>query len=196
MPQLFEPLETYYRLLARWNEKINLTALPLRTPTDATFDRLLIEPIAAARYVPASGVVWFDLGSGGGSPAIPLKLVRPGARLTMVEARARKAAFLREAARLLSLRETVVENVRFEALGTGNDRQATESADLVTVRAVKVDGILIEAAAKLLAPGGRLLLFARQPGDISALRAFSCEQTAKLTPAESSDLTVFIRQLR
>ena len=42
-------LEAYFRLLALWNAKINLTALPLQPPTDETFDRLLIEPLAAAR---------------------------------------------------------------------------------------------------------------------------------------------------
>ena len=48
---MLEPLEAYFRLLAHWNAKINLTALPLDTPTDETFDRLLVEPIAASRHV-------------------------------------------------------------------------------------------------------------------------------------------------
>ena len=42
------PLEAYFRLLTHWNAKINLTALPLEAPTDETFDRLLVEPLAAA----------------------------------------------------------------------------------------------------------------------------------------------------
>ena len=61
---ILEQLEAYYRLLARWNEKINLTALPLKDLTDQAVDRLLIEPLAAARYVPERALVWFDLGSG------------------------------------------------------------------------------------------------------------------------------------
>src|SRR6185295_16037309 len=47
-------LEAYFQLLARWNAKINLTALPLRRPSDETFDRLLIEPLAAARHIAES----------------------------------------------------------------------------------------------------------------------------------------------
>ena len=43
---MLEPLEAYFRLLAHWNAKINLTALPLEPPTDETFDRLLVEPLA------------------------------------------------------------------------------------------------------------------------------------------------------
>src|SRR3979490_2129499 len=78
-------LEAYYRLLTRWNTKVNLTALQLEELTDPAFARLLLEPLAAAGLVADSPLVWFDLGSGGGSPAIPLKIVRPAARLTMVE---------------------------------------------------------------------------------------------------------------
>src|SRR5207237_927848 len=114
--ELIEPLETYYRLLARWNDKINLTALPLRELADEAVDRLLIEPLAAARFVPDAPVQWFDLGSGGGSPAIPLKLARPAVWLTMIEGKARKAAFLREAVRALALEGAAVENDRFEAV--------------------------------------------------------------------------------
>ena len=126
------PLETYFRLLARWNVKINLTALPLDPPTDETFDRLFIEPLIAAALVETSGV-WFDLGSGGGSPAFPLKLVRPRLALTLVESKTRKAAFLREAIRALQLPMSDVANVRFEDFaGSGHT-----PADLVTARAVR-----------------------------------------------------------
>ena len=68
----------YYSLLTRWNPKINLTSLRLEPPADETFDRLFVEPIVAdtaiADAVSAlpSAPTWIDLGSGGGSPAIPL----------------------------------------------------------------------------------------------------------------------------
>ena len=51
----------------------------------------------------ASDALWFDIGSGGGSPAIPLKLARPTLPLPMVESKTRKAVFLREAVRALGL---------------------------------------------------------------------------------------------
>ncbi len=57
-----------------------------------------------------------DVGSGGGSPAIPLKLAVPRLRLTMVEAKARKSAFLREAVRHLGLEQRSVETARYEEL--------------------------------------------------------------------------------
>src|SRR3954467_11057735 len=105
---MLEPLEGYYRLLTHWNAKINLTALPLDPPTDETFDRLLVEPLGAAKQIPThTPAIWFDLGSGGGSPAIPLKIARPSLRLTMIESKERKGAFLREAIRTLELSDAV-----------------------------------------------------------------------------------------
>src|SRR5204862_31357 len=65
---MIDALDAYYRLLARWNGTINLTALSLDPLTDEALDRLFIEPMAAAPYIrealdvtPLS--VWFDLGS-------------------------------------------------------------------------------------------------------------------------------------
>jgi len=150
-------LEEYFRLLAHWNSKINLTSLPLRTPTDEAFDRLLVEPLAAARHIPDSANIWLDLGSGGGSPAIPLKFLRPSISLTMVEAKARKAAFLREAVRVLGLSEATVEQARFEELASRTEFH--HRFDLVTVRAVRSGASLFSAAHTLLTGHGRLLLF-------------------------------------
>jgi 16S rRNA (guanine527-N7)-methyltransferase len=165
LPQeVIEPFETYFRLLTRWNAKINLTALPLEIPTDETFDRLFIEPLAAATFIDDAPGVWFDLGSGGGSPAFPLKMIRPALALTLVESKSRKAAFLREVVRTLKLTTTQVANVRVEDLEPAADRTAI----LVTVRAVRPDAALLAVAARLLREGGQLLLFGKLgPGHLS-----------------------------
>ena len=57
--EVFAPFEAYFRLLAQWNVKINLTGLPLQPPTDETFDRLFIEPLVASTLVAESPGVWF-----------------------------------------------------------------------------------------------------------------------------------------
>jgi 16S rRNA (guanine527-N7)-methyltransferase len=185
-----EPLEGYFDLLARWNAKINLTALPLQDPTDATFDRLFIEPLAAARYLSNEPDSWCDLGSGGGSPAIPLKISRPLLKLTMIEAKARKAAFLREAIRLLALQNAVVINKRFDELG--DPEAGFNSQGLVTVRAVRSDPQLFNVAAKLLRPGGRLLLFRPTDRPISP-DGFRQAETAVLIDAPRNYLSMFTR---
>jgi 16S rRNA (guanine527-N7)-methyltransferase len=155
---LSDALLAYLELLALWNQKINLTALD---DPDTAIDRLILEPLLAARSLPPSASV-IDIGSGGGSPAIPLKLAAPRIKLWMVESKTRKSAFLREAIRQLDLREAFVETGRYEELLTSPTLH--ESMDVVTIRAVKVEtGVLLGLQAFLRA-GGAIYLF-RGPGD-------------------------------
>jgi 16S rRNA (guanine527-N7)-methyltransferase len=185
------PLEAYFRLLTHWNAKINLTSLPLIEPSDEAFDRLLVEPLAAATHVPDVSKVWYDLGSGGGSPAIPLKIARPALRLTMIESKERKAAFLREAIRTVGLAETTVLNERFEEMAETPGNSGV--ADLVTVRAVKADPALFTTAGLLLSAQGRLLLF--RPGHAASAdpRGFARVSTVLLTDAPASYLSSYKR---
>ncbi|HEX7137433.1 MAG TPA: RsmG family class I SAM-dependent methyltransferase, partial [Vicinamibacterales bacterium] len=107
-------LANYFELLMKWNARINLTSLRLSPVADEALDRLFVEPLAAIPYVPSASVRWFDLGSGGGSPALPLKIAWGQGALTMVEVKARKAAFLREVLRTLNLHGASVEHGRIE----------------------------------------------------------------------------------
>jgi len=194
---MLEPLETYFRLLAQWNAKINLTALPLEMPTDETFDRLLVEPLAASRQIERilsqfkSIPVWFDLGSGGGSPAIPMKIARPALHLTMIESKERKSAFLREAVRTLGLSNADVLNCRFEDATQQMGREV--AADLVTVRAVRTDDELFEAAGTLLRSDGRLLMFRPAHSPMADPEGFAREDTVRLTDSPPAFLTIFRR---
>jgi len=148
-------LDAYWTLLARWNAKVNLTALPLNAYHSASIDRLIVEPLAGVSLMPPLPLAWADVGSGGGSPAIPMKIAMPDAKLIMVESRTRKAAFLREVVRSLALDAVEVLSERFEVVGA--NRPA--SVDCVTVRAVRPDGIFAKTALQILKPTGRLLLF-------------------------------------
>jgi 16S rRNA (guanine527-N7)-methyltransferase len=189
---MLDPLEAYFRLLAHWNAKINLTSLPLDVPTDETFDRLLVEPLVAAKQIPeGASSVWFDLGSGGGSPAIPLKIARPDLRLTMIESKERKSAFLREAARQLELKFTSVENERFEAAAI--KAQFSRTADIVTVRAVKADAELFETVGKMLKNEGRLLLFRPAHSATEDPAGFHRILTAPLIDSPQSFVSVYTR---
>ncbi len=155
---LVQGLETYYQLLAKWNAKINLTAFRL-TPDgdDLAIDRLLIEPVVAARFVPENARTLLDAGSGGGSPAIPLRLASPHLALRMVEVKTRKAVFLREAVRALNLRNAEVETSRFEELLPRAELH--EALDLVSIRAVRIETRTLNTLQAFLKPGGKLMLF-------------------------------------
>ena len=117
---------------------------------------MIVEPLAAVQYLPRQGRM-ADIGSGGGSPAVPMKLAIPGLSLLMVEAKARKAAFLREVCRQLELEETIVETCRYETLLTRADLH--EAHDVLTLRAVRVDGRLLRGIQAFVRPGGRVFLF-------------------------------------
>lgn len=156
-PPLAGQLEQYFSLLARWNAKINLTAFNLREPKDEAFDRLLIEPVVAAQHVPTSAETVIDIGSGSGSPAIPLRLAAPHVRLAMVEAKTRKAVFLLEALRHLNIADASVETARFEQLLTRPELH--EAFDVMTIRAVRVESSTLVTLQAFLKPGGHLFWF-------------------------------------
>jgi len=180
-------LEAYFQLLTQWNAKINLTGLSLRQPTDHTFDRLLIEPFVSARYVEDSAHTWLDVGSGGGSPAIPLKIAQPRAKLTMVESKARKAAFLREAIRWIGLTDVVVENQRFEQLA---DRTSPRTIDLVTVRAVKSGASIFAGIHRVLTDNGRVFLFHSPLTSIRVPTSFAIVEMASLGTGTDAKLAI------
>jgi 16S rRNA (guanine527-N7)-methyltransferase len=149
-PTVKRSLLAYYEVLFRWNRKINLTALS--DPT-AAIDRLLLEPVSAAVHLPAATPM-ADLGSGGGSPAIPLALALHAPSLLMVESRSRKAAFLREASREVGI-SSVVEAVRFEQLTHRHDG----SVGLVSIRAVTPNEAVLTLAKRLCQPSGVIAVF-------------------------------------
>ena len=151
---LMDRLCVYVELLLRWNARMNLTALDDR---DIGLDRLIVEPLVAVRHLPTRKATVVDIGSGGGSPAIPLKLAAPDVSLLMVEAKTRKAAFLREAVRCLELDRTSVETGRYEALLTRPELH--EAHDVLTLRAVRIEARVLRGLQAFIKPGGELLLF-------------------------------------
>jgi 16S rRNA (guanine527-N7)-methyltransferase len=183
---LVAPLLAYYDLLARWNSTINLTSL---SDPDEAIDRLLLEPLAAAAHLPRPGTL-MDLGSGGGSPAIPLALALKASSLVMVESKGRKAAFLREAARLLHL-HAIVEAVRVEDLAASGRFRG--EAQVVSMRAVRMDGAMLGAAASFLAPTGQLALFVSAGTTLEAPARVAVTKRAPLLPG-SELLTFHVEQ--
>jgi 16S rRNA (guanine527-N7)-methyltransferase len=154
---VIDGLNAYFELLRKWNRKVSLTALPVEDAGDEAIDRLLIEPVLATKYLPRIDAVTLDIGSGGGSPAIPMKLAAPGISLRMVESKTRKAAFLREAVRALELDRTNVDAARFEELLVRPSLH--DAMDVVTVRAVRVDRKTLTELQSFVKVGGLLFLF-------------------------------------
>jgi 16S rRNA (guanine527-N7)-methyltransferase len=188
-------LEVYYRLLASWNEKMNLTGLDLMEQGPAAIDRLLVEPLVAAKHAPPITRM-IDIGSGGGSPAIPLALALSASRVLLVEAKTRKSVFLREALRALDMSEAEVATSRFEELLTKPDLHETH--ELLTLRAVRVESAVLMNLQAFVRPGGELFLFraasgAGSPGAL--MPPLSWKATYPLLESQGSRLVVLAKRL-
>ena len=179
--QVVERAAIYLKLLARWNRKINLTGLDVDPPDDEAVDRLVIEPLAAVKYFPAGAAAIVDVGSGGGSPAVPIKLALASIRLVMIESIGRKATFLREVVRELQLTNTIVDNCRFDEFAANHT-----SADVVTLRAVRVDEALMRNVWQVLRAGGHFMRF----GTREELARAGSDQLYELIRSRNAHLSV------
>ena len=106
-------IQRYIEILLAWNEKINLTAI--RNPLEILY-RHFCESMYAAVAIPVENGRLADVGSGGGFPGLPLKIIRPGLRVFLVESNLKKATFLAEVVRELGLKDTQVLVRRYEEL--------------------------------------------------------------------------------
>jgi len=160
-----DQISIYIDLLLRWNARINLTAI--RHPEEIA-TRHFGESFFLARHLfPKSGTDHrplttdhrpphvLDIGSGAGFPALPLKLWAPHIHLTLIESNNKKAAFLREVARALTLTNINVITDRAEVLAARPDFPRTE---VVTLRAVEHFEAILPQAVTLLAPRATLAL--------------------------------------
>ena len=161
----------HLNLVLRVNEETNLTAI--RGPEEAL--RLhTLDSIEALEFVPPLTATLADIGSGQGYPAIPFAVLRSEMRVTMVEANAKKAQFLRLAVTRLGIDGRAdVLNCRAESVPPAH----LNAYDVVTARAVASLASLVELASPLLRDGGVLLAMKGSPeptelvaGDQAAVR--------------------------
>ena len=145
-PAEAKKLAAFIELLLHWNRVHNLTGIRDR---EELIDRHLVESLALKALVDGETVA--DIGSGGGLPGIPLAIVLPGCRFTLIESRRKRASFLRHAAATLALTNVAVAHSRAE------DLEAPPFAT-VLARAVAPPAELLAIATPLVARGGRLVL--------------------------------------
>ena len=172
-PMQLDQISTYINLLLRWNARINLTAIRneeeivtrhfgesfflARHVVPRSVDRHCAEAPAQleASAAPQALTRILDIGSGAGFPALPIKIWAPEIQLTMIESNHKKAAFLREVARALTLTNVDVIADRAEALTAHED---FPRANIVTLRAVENFARTLTQAEALLMPNGSLAL--------------------------------------
>jgi 16S rRNA (guanine527-N7)-methyltransferase len=140
-------LDAFVDVLLLWQNKLNLVAGSTlsRLWTRHVADSLQLLPLAPRARA------WVDLGAGGGFPGLPIACAladTPGAEVHLVESNGKKAAFLREAVRLVGL-PAEVHNQRAEKFGESWGR----TADVVTARALAPLKILCDQAFPLVDRG-------------------------------------------
>ena len=180
-----DQISTYIDLLLRWNARINLTAIrhPEEIVTRHFGESFFLashlfpksvanassschpersqaksEAIGSAKSkdpYPSTAPRVLDIGSGAGFPALPLKLWAPHIHLTLIESNHKKAAFLREVARALTLTNINVLTDRAETLAS---RPGFPRAEVVTLRAVEHFETILPQAVTFLAQNATLAL--------------------------------------
>ena len=161
--------QTYYEELTAWNERFNLTTIVgyrdvqikhfldsltclLALPQEAGEGTL---PDTVPLYTAPSALRCLDVGAGAGFPGLPLKIVRPELRLTLLEATGKKTVFLRHMVQKLGLKDVLVIHGRAEDLG--HDPAHREQYDVVLARAVAQLATLAEYCLPFCAVGGRFV---------------------------------------
>jgi 16S rRNA (guanine527-N7)-methyltransferase len=172
-------ISMYIDILLRWNARLNLTAIrdpeqivtrhfgeslfaacilfPQRerdcvgTAGCSSPEEYVTDPSATSVPSVAKCSSLADIGSGAGFPGVPIKLWQPTIALTLIESNQKKATFLREIARALTLTDINILAARAESL-------PPEAFDVVTLRAVERFESILPVAARRVSPGGRLAL--------------------------------------
>lgn len=140
-------LEKFQSLVRQWTPAINLVS---RSTVPVLWQRHILDSAQLFRLAPPNARHWADLGSGAGFPGLVIAIIarelRPEMSVSLIEADARKATFLREAARMLDLTSAVVHG-RIET-------SPPQHADVLSARALCALGGLLALAEMHLAPHG------------------------------------------
>ena len=154
-PEQLSTFQTFSRDLIAANERVNLTTI---TDPDAIALKHFLDSLSVAPLVQNARTL-IDIGSGAGFPGIPLKIVFPNLRVTLVEATNKKVNFLKQIISTLNLHNITAIQSRAEDLG--RDPKHRDQYDVAIARAVADLAILSEYALPFSRVGG---IFIAQKG--------------------------------
>ena len=177
--------------LEAFEELIRERAIPLGMVATADESRIrerhVQDSLRAATAVTDADHTAYDLGSGAGLPGVVVAIACPKLRMTLVESRRPRAAFLQLVVDQLRLANTSVATVRVETL--------TEPVDMCFSRAFARVGVAWRAADRLLNPGGRLVYFAGERFDQAELPDDASSRLVRTSAlARSGPLVIMSRQ--
>ncbi len=145
--EILEKFNEYYNLLVFYNEKFNITAI---TEKEEVYKKHFLDSVFGLKFIEKGKLI--DIGSGGGFPAIPLKICNDDINLTMLEATGKKCEFLNEVCKKLDLKNVEIINGRAEDYAKNSKYR--EQFDYCTARAVARLNILAEYSLPFIKIGG------------------------------------------
>lgn len=152
--QQIAQLEKFTNSLREWNQRHNLIS---RKDEDRVWEYHILPSLIPLPLIEFPKECWLlDIGSGGGVPAIPIKIIRPDLRIMMVDSVRKKTLFLQKVILDLQLKDIAVKRERIESL---TDSVLAEKFDIITVRAVANVSQLIDWSRPFLKKEGFLLLW-------------------------------------
>jgi 16S rRNA (guanine527-N7)-methyltransferase len=168
-PSQIKAFEEYERLLIEWNARINLTAI--REPREIRVKHFLdsLTCLKVMKDTPSERLV--DVGTGAGFPGLPLKIICPGLKVTLLESVGKKADFCQRVAAALKLEGVEVIQERAEV--SGHDPEHREKYDWAVARAVAALPALAEYLLPFVKVGGRMLAM---KGESAVAEAHSAEK--------------------
>ena len=150
-PQI-DLINIYLQELWEWNKKINLAGLSSRK---RVLKELLLDSLIPSPYLPEEGDL-LDVGSGAGFPAVPLKILSPGLRMHLMEARSKRVSFLKQVTRITNLYDMEIIRGRIEK---DKGLLRPEGYDIITARALADLTRTLTWCAPHLKTGGLILTF-------------------------------------
>ncbi|GAP11572.1 16S rRNA m(7)G-527 methyltransferase [Bellilinea caldifistulae] len=169
--------QRYEDELLEWNSRMNLTAIRDREGIRTKHFLDSLSCILAFRERPPERLI--DIGTGAGFPGIPLKIIYPRMKLTLVESVGKKLEFCRHIVQTLKLEDVTLLQARAEALG--QDRAYREQYDWAVARAVATLPVLAEYLLPLVALGGKMLA---QKGESAHTEAVAAEKAIRVLGGE------------
>jgi len=181
-PALCLAIQKYISILLRWNQRIALTTIT--NPLEIVRFHFG-ESMFAASVVPIEKGRLADVGTGAGFPGLPLKLLLPSIDLVLVESNAKKASFLSECVRELSLTGVEVYRGRFKDIESEEYR-----FDFVTARALGGYSDLVRWSHRQLSPGGALVLWLGQQDAMEMLSSYRWRAPVPITGSDRRVLLI------
>jgi 16S rRNA (guanine527-N7)-methyltransferase len=193
-PEAIDQFAIYALELAVWNSSTNLTSIT--APADIAIKHFL-DSIAPLPFLPARGSL-LDVGTGGGFPGLPLKIIAPELMVTLVDASRKKVSFLKHVIRRLNLARIEALQARIEKLPDQNG--FIRRYDMIVCRAYSGLKEFVTQARPLLAPGGILLAFkgreAERELEVLGLAEFNTQIVRYRLPFLNAQRALILLKLR